>query len=99
MLFRSKLEIEPKDAKALDEALDAIMNADAIILGPGSLYTSVLPNLLVEEVKEALNKTPALITYVSNVMTQPGETDGFKVSDHLEAVSYTHLDVYKRQII
>ena len=82
-----KLEIDPKDAKALDEALEAIMNADAIILGPGSLYTSVLPNLLVEEVKEALNKTPALITYVSNVMTQPGETDGFKVSDHLEVIN------------
>lgn len=82
-----KLEIEPKDAKALSEALDAIMNADAIILGPGSLYTSVLPNLLVKEVKEALSKTSALITYVSNIMTQPGETDGFKVSNHLEVIN------------
>lgn len=78
--------IEPKDAKALKEALAALENADAVILGPGSLYTSIIPNLLVREIRDALYKTNALRIYVSNVMTQPGESDNYGVLDHINAI-------------
>ncbi|WP_315119037.1 YvcK family protein [uncultured Clostridium sp.] len=84
-----RIFIEPHDAKALSEAVNSILEADAIILGPGSLYTSVIPNLLVKEIGLALHKTEALKIYVSNIMTQPGETDGYTVSDHIKAL-YKH---------
>lgn len=82
----SKLMIEPNGAKPLQEALDAIKEADAIILGPGSLYTSVISNLLVDHISLAVCKSDAIKIYVSNIMTQPGETDGFKVSDHIKTM-------------
>lgn len=81
-----KVFIEPKDAKALQEAVDAILEADAVILGPGSLYTSVIPNLLLKDINESLIKSKALKIYISNIMTQPGETDNFSVSDHIKAI-------------
>ena len=79
-----KIAIKPIDAKPLEEAIKAINNADVIIMGPGSLYTSIIPNLLVKGIPEAICKSPAKKVYISNVMTQPGETDGFKVSNHLK---------------
>jgi uncharacterized cofD-like protein len=85
-----KIFISPSEVNALKDALDAIIEADAIILGPGSLYTSVIPNLLVNDIASALKKTKALKLYVSNIMTQPGETDGFSVSDHVKAI-YKHV--------
>lgn len=81
-----KIFIEPENARALREAVDAILEADAIILGPGSLYTSVIPNLLVKDISNAVRKTPAIRLYVSNIMTQPGETDGFSVEDHISTI-------------
>ena len=81
-----KLAIKPIDAKPLEEAIKAINNADVIIMGPGSLYTSIIPNLLVKGIPEAICKSPAKKVYISNVMTQPGETDGFKVSNHLKVL-------------
>ncbi|MBZ9609226.1 uridine diphosphate-N-acetylglucosamine-binding protein YvcK [Clostridium estertheticum] len=78
--------IEPKDAKAIKEALVAINESDAVILGPGSLYTSIIPNLLVGEIRNALDKTRALRIYVANIMTQPGESDNFGVKDHINAI-------------
>lgn len=81
-----RLMIEPEDAKALPDAIDAILEADAIVMGPGSLYTSVIPNLLVKDISNAVKKSKALKLYVSNIMTQPGETDSFKVSDHLKTL-------------
>ncbi|MBU3142521.1 YvcK family protein [Clostridium sp. CF012] len=78
--------IEPKDAIAIKEALIAINGADAVILGPGSLYTSIIPNLLVTEIRDALYKTKALRIYVSNIMTQPGESDNYSVCDHINAI-------------
>jgi len=78
--------LEPPDAEPLGEALEAIEAADAIILGPGSLYTSIIPNLLVPGVAEAVIASPALKIYVCNVMTQPGETDGYTAYDHLAAI-------------
>ncbi|AEB75115.1 gluconeogenesis factor YvcK family protein [Clostridium botulinum] len=81
-----RIFIEPSNAKALKEAVEAILDADAIILGPGSLYTSVIPNLLVKDISKALKFSKALKIYVSNIMTQRGETDNYKVSDHIKAI-------------
>jgi uncharacterized cofD-like protein len=78
--------IEPPDVEPLAEALIALQEADAILLGPGSLYTSILPNLLVPGIAKAIMESTAVKIYVCNVMTQPGETDGYSVSDHLQAV-------------
>lgn len=80
------LRLLPADCRALPEALSAVREADVIVLGPGSLYTSVLPNLLVPDLREAIRRARALRVYVVNVMTQPGETDGMTASDHLAAV-------------
>jgi len=74
------------NVKPLSEAIEAIMEADIVVLGPGSLYTSIIPNLLVDGVCDALQKTKALIVYVCNVMTQPCETDGCTLSDHIKAI-------------
>ncbi len=81
-----KINLEPENVEPLQEVLDAIIESDIIILGPGSLYTSVLPNLLVEGVQDAIKCSKALKVYVCNVMTQPGETDGKRVSDHIKAI-------------
>ncbi|MGO4540975.1 gluconeogenesis factor YvcK family protein [Paenibacillus sp. 2TAB19] len=78
--------IEPSDVEALPEAVEAIEQADAILVGPGSLYTSIIPNLLVPKLAEAIVNSTAVKLFVCNVMTQPGETDDYSVSDHLEAV-------------
>ncbi|PRR84294.1 gluconeogenesis factor YvcK family protein [Clostridium vincentii] len=80
----SNLSIEPEDAQPLKEALQAIKEADAIVMGPGSLYTSVISNLLVKRISLAVRKSDALKIYVCNVMTQPGETDNFTTTDHLK---------------
>src|SRR6266851_3979170 len=72
------------------EAEEAILNAEMIIIGPGSLYTSILPNLVVDGMAEALKASPAIKVFVCNVATQPGETDAFRVSDHLQAIE-SHL--------
>ncbi|MFB0847060.1 gluconeogenesis factor YvcK family protein [Paenibacillus oleatilyticus] len=81
-----RVSIEPKDVRALPEALEALREADAILVGPGSLYTSILPNLLVPEIAKTIIESNALKIFICNVMTQPGETDDYKVSDHLRAV-------------
>ena len=78
--------LEPKDTKALPEAIQAILQADVVVVGPGSLYTSIIPNLLIPGFAEALAETSALRIYVCNVMTQPGETDGYTASDHVRAL-------------
>ncbi len=82
--------IEPPDVSALGEAADAIREADAILIGPGSLFTSILPNLLVQDLADAIVNSSAIKIFVCNVMTQPGETDGYSVSDHLQAI-YEHV--------
>ena len=85
-----KLSIAPEDCEALPEALQAINQADAVVLGPGSLYTSVLPNLLIKNLAEAIKQTDALKIYACNVMTQPGETDDYTASEHVQAI-YDHI--------
>lgn len=79
-----KLMIEPKNAKPLEDALKALREADAIVMGPGSLYTSIIPNLLVKDIVENIKKSDAIKIYICNIMTQPGETDNFSVSDHIK---------------
>ena len=81
-----ELMINPKNAKPLVEALKAIEEADAIIMGPGSLYTSIIPNLLVTDIADTICKSDAIKIYISNIMTQPGETDNFSASDHLKTL-------------
>ena len=88
-----RLFTEPANCKALDDVLLAIKEADLIILGPGSLYTSVIPNLLISDISKAVSEAKAKKIYVCNIMTQPGETDGFAVSDHLKTlISHAKCD-------
>ncbi len=81
-----KIGCTPANPPALPAAIAAIEEADLMIIGPGSLYTSVIPNLLVPEIAEAIAKSPVPKIYVCNIMTEPGETDGFTVSDHIRAI-------------
>jgi uncharacterized cofD-like protein len=76
----------PERPPALPRAIEAIANADLIVLGPGSLYTSLLPNLLVPELVKAISRSRAPRLYICNLMTQPGETDGLDVGGHLRAI-------------
>lgn len=77
---------EPVGTKAFYKCIDAINAADVVILGPGSLYTSIIPNLLIDGITDALMNTKAKKVYVCNVMTQPGETDGYCAYDHVRAI-------------
>ena len=82
----TKVRLIPEHPRALPEAVEAIREADMIILGPGSLYTSIIPNLLVDGIVEAILQSDALKVYVANVMTQEGETEGYTASDHIAAI-------------
>ena len=86
------------EPKVLPEVLDAIEEADLIIFSMGSLYTSVLPNIICKEVKEAFNNAKAPIMYLSNIVTQPGETDGFTVGDHVKLLN-KYLDKKKVDVV
>ena len=81
-----RVQLFPRKVEAVPSALEAIETSDAIILGPGSLYTSIMPNLLVEGVAQALKKSHAIKIYICNVMTQPGETDNYTASAHAKAI-------------
>lgn len=81
-----KVFVKPKSPEPLPEVLEAISCADAIVLGPGSLYTSIIPNLLARDIVECIYASDAVKIYVANIMTQPGETEGYTVSDHIKAL-------------
>jgi uncharacterized cofD-like protein len=81
-----RVRLVPRRVKPLPEVLDALAKADLILIGPGSLYTSVIPNLLISGVAEAIRKSRATRVYVSNLMTQPGETVGYTAADHVRAI-------------
>ncbi len=86
---RSRIErlyIKPEGCAATEDALEAIRTADAIVIGPGSLYTSILPNLLIDDISDALARSPAPKIYICNVMTQPHETDFHTTFDHVNAI-------------
>ena len=78
--------LTPAAPRPLPQAIAALRRADLVVLGPGSLYTSVIPNLLIPEVRAAIKETRGWVVYVCNVMTQPGETDGYTAADHLDAL-------------
>ncbi len=82
----ARMRLRPSNCQATDEAIEAIRKADAIVLGPGSLYTSIMPNLLVGNIYREVVSSKAIKVYVCNVMTQKGESDGYKASDHLRAI-------------
>jgi uncharacterized cofD-like protein len=84
-----RLRLRPSQVRPLPEVLDAIARADLILIGPGSLYTSILPNLLVSGVAKAIESSAATRVYIANLMTQPGETEGFSLSDHVRTI-YEH---------
>jgi uncharacterized cofD-like protein len=85
----ARVRLVPRRVRPLPDALAAIRQADLILIGPGSLYTSILPNLLVEQVVEVIANSPATCVYIANVMTQPGETQHYSVADHVRAI-YAH---------
>lgn len=87
-----------KEPEICDEVFDSIDKSDLIILSMGSLYTSIIPNLLSKKIIEKLDKTSAKIMYVCNMVTQPGETDDFKVSDHLKVLN-SYLGTHKIDIV
>ncbi len=80
--------LRPEHVRAYPGALKAILEADLVVIGPGSLYTSILPNLLVEDIAKALRASRAVKVYICNVATQPGETEQFSVADHVEALEH-----------
>jgi uncharacterized cofD-like protein len=82
----AKISLKPRRCKPLPETIQAISEADLICLGPGSLYTSVIPNLLVGGIPQAIRGSRALKAYFANLMWQPGETMGYKASDHVSAI-------------
>lgn len=81
-----EIRLEPRRVRPLPKAIDAIRAADLIVMGPGSLYTSVIPNLLIPEIAEAIARSRAPRVYIANLMTQPGETTHYAVSQHLRAI-------------
>lgn len=86
--------LDPQKPKPVVDAINAIKTADIIILGPGSLYTSIIPNLLVDEMAEAIGASNAVKIYVCNLMSQSGETENYTVHDHLEAIErHTYKDI------
>jgi len=85
-----KVMLNKPSVTPVKQAIDAIYEADVIVLGPGSLYTSIIPNLLVEGVAKAIAESKAIKVYVCNIMTQPGETENYTVGDHIDAI-YSHV--------
>jgi len=82
----NKLWLEPAHAEPIPEAILAILNADIVILAPGSLYTSTIPNLLFSEIRAAIVKSGAPVVYVANLMTESGESNGLNLADHINAI-------------
>jgi uncharacterized cofD-like protein len=81
-----KIELNPRRVRPLPTAIEAIQQADVIFMGPGSLYTSIIPNLLIPEIVEAVARSRSPRVYIANLMTQPGETTHYALSDHLRAI-------------
>ena len=82
----NRVYINPTNCRTAPGVLEAIQNADAIIIGPGSLYTNVIPNLLIKNVAKTIKESKAIKVYISNIMTEPGQTDDYDVSDHIQSI-------------
>lgn len=91
----NRVFVSPTNCKTAPGVIEAIMEADAIIIGPGSLYTNVIPNLLIKNVSKAIQESKAKKIYISNIMTEPGQTDDFSLYDHIKAI----LDHARNSII
>ncbi len=87
----ARVRLVPEDARASEKAVEEVRDADIIVLGPGSIFTSIIPNILVREIRDAIEKSSAKVCLIANIVTQPGETDGFTASDHYIAVR-NHLE-------
>ena len=83
----SRIFINPSNCRPAPGVIESIMEADAIVIGPGSLYTNVIPNLLVKGVAKAIKESKAFKIYVSNLMTEPGQTDNYTLSEHIKAIN------------
>src|SRR3989338_2949771 len=95
-----RLYLKPEGCSATEDALQAIQNADAIVIGPGSLYTSILPNLLIEDLAAALARTSVPKIYICNIMTQPHETDHFSVFGHVNTIAeHTRSDILSNVLV
>ena len=91
----SSVNLNPESAKGTDSAINALLKAELIIVGPGSLYTSLIPPLLVKDLRNVIKESSALKIYICNVATQKGETDGFSVYDHIVAIEqHTYKDIF-----
>ena len=91
----SSVNLNPESAKGTDSAINSLLKADLIIVGPGSLYTSLIPPLLVKDLTNVIKESSALKIYICNVATQKGETDGFSVYDHIVAIEqHTYKDIF-----
>ncbi len=82
----NRIMLSPSNCRPAPGVIETIKNADCIIIGPGSLYTNVIPNLLVNGIAKAIKESTAIKVYISNIMTEPGQTDDYTVSDHLNAI-------------
>jgi uncharacterized cofD-like protein len=95
-----KVYLKPQDSQGTPDAMRAIQEADVIVLGPGSLYTSIIPNLLVKDITEAIVQAKAKKVYVCNVMTQFGETDGYSAFDHVKnLIEHSHPKIINYCIV
>jgi uncharacterized cofD-like protein len=95
-----RVRLCPRRVRPVPEVLDALRQADLILVGPGSLYTSLIPNLLIDEVVEVISHSRATRVYVANLMTQPGETQHYSVADHVRAIyQHTHRPIFDCVVI
>ena len=91
----NRVRLKPAESQATPEAIKAIEEAQIIVLGPGSLYTSIVPNLLIKEITDSIVASEAIKVYVCNIMTQPGETDGYSACDHVKTIiSHSHPRIF-----
>jgi uncharacterized cofD-like protein len=95
-----EVRLVPRRVQPLPEVLEAIASADLILVGPGSLYTSIIPNLLIQKVAQAIKRSRATCVYIANLMTQPGETQHYSVADHIRAIyEHTRRDLFDFVVI
>ena len=95
-----RIRLVPRRVRPLSEVLAALHAADLILVGPGSLYTSIIPNLLVEGVAKAIAQSSAKCVYIANLMTQPGETEHYSVADHVRAIyEHTRVPIFHSAVI
>src|SRR5690625_3680873 len=95
-----RIFLTPYEVKPLPKIVQEILEADLVVISPGSLYTSILPNIIIPVISDALKQTAAEVIYVCNIMTQSGETDFYRASDHIKAIyNHTHNKIIDSIIV